>query len=96
MSDAQDSAIPETTPASGASTSLQSSSVVDLAEDVIEYETRKAQAHGNAGIAWTNASVGRVRQDQLCKLGASGAEIAFMPRHHLFDGKKLVIMGAHL
>ena len=32
---AQDSVIPETTPAS---TSLQSSSVVDLAEDVIEYE----------------------------------------------------------
>ena len=38
MSRAQDSVIPETTPASGASTSLQSSSVVDLAEDVIEYE----------------------------------------------------------
>ena len=38
--------------------------------------------------------MGRVRQDQLCKLGASGAEIAFMPRHNLFDGKKLVIMGA--
>ena len=38
MSDAQDSVIPGTTPASGASTSLQSSSVVDLAEDVIEYE----------------------------------------------------------
>ena len=38
MSDAQDSVRPETTPASYASTSLQSSSVVDLAEDVIEYE----------------------------------------------------------
>ena len=36
MSHAQDSVIPETTPASGASTSLQASSVVDLAEDVAQ------------------------------------------------------------
>ena len=38
MSHAQDSVIPETTHASGASKSLQSASVVDLAEDVIEFE----------------------------------------------------------
>ena len=38
MSNAQGSVRPKKTPASGASTSLQSASVVDLAEDVIEYE----------------------------------------------------------
>ena len=38
MSHAQDSVIPETTRASGASTSLHSSSVVDLPENVIEHE----------------------------------------------------------
>ena len=38
MSLAQDSVIPETTPASGASMSHQASSVGDLAEDVTQYE----------------------------------------------------------
>ena len=39
FSHAQDSVKPKTTPASGASTFLQASSVVDLAEDVTQYES---------------------------------------------------------
>ena len=38
MSQAQDSVKPETTQASDASTSLRASSVVDVAEDGVEYE----------------------------------------------------------
>ena len=38
MSQAQDSVIPETTQASDASTSLRASSVVDVAEDGVEYD----------------------------------------------------------
>ena len=38
MSQAQDSVIPETTQASDASTCLRASSVVDVAEDGIEYD----------------------------------------------------------
>ena len=38
MSQAQDSVIPETTQASDASTCLRASSVVDVAEDVVEYD----------------------------------------------------------
>ena len=37
MSHAQNSATPETTPRRGASTSLQASSVGNLAEDVVQY-----------------------------------------------------------
>ena len=39
MSDVQDAVIPETATASGATTSLQASAVVDLAEDVIHYDS---------------------------------------------------------
>ena len=38
MSQAQDSVIPESTPASGASTALRISSVIDVAEDGTEYD----------------------------------------------------------
>ena len=55
MSQAQDSVIPETTQASDASTSLQASSAVVVANDGIEYCSIDIVAHNNNKLSANKA-----------------------------------------